>query len=118
MTHATNEQMIELLAWSLDGIHYVNEKGQPTGYSSDVVDWNHFNPIDNLDHASIIEARLAELNLRNEYIEALRRAILNEIAPHQTDAMTVATIHLVTASAQTRCDAAWAAYQAWKEQAK
>lgn len=106
--HTTNEQMIEILGWTLGGIHYVNEKGQPTGYSSDVVDWTHLNPIDNLEHVSIVEARLAELDLDTYYTRHLKLLILRQKG-------ICNEYDMVTASPQTRCDAAWATWTAWME---
>lgn len=121
MEHATNEQMALVMGWHraeggpilyTDDGHYANFALWGFKYQ-----WT-WNPIENLNHAALVEQRLRELKLQNEYIEALRRFILKEIAPHLTDAMTVATIHLVTASAQTRCDAAWATWQTWQQREK
>lgn len=121
--HATNEQMAEIMGWHraeggpilyTDDGHYTNFALWGFKYQ-----WT-WNPVENLNHAALVEARLIELRntlkwrFRNQYIDNLYELLgITDDMSEYTKAWTAAN-----ASAQTRCDAAWATWQAWKEQAK
>jgi hypothetical protein len=107
--HATNEQMAIILAW-------IKHEGPASWYWSDsndryIMQYKDFNPIANLNHAALVEQRLAALGLELQYVSHIGR--LNKDA-HGASTMW----RYITASAQTRCDAAWPTWQAWKEQGK
>lgn len=111
--HATNEQMAEVMGWHKGEYSWVDPEGSTPffieeGYN-DSEDW--WNPIANLNHVALVAARLRGFGIEQEYMGIVVSILRMEEAGFSYWRM-------FTASAQTRCDAAWAAYQAWKEQAK
>jgi hypothetical protein len=110
--HATNEQMATIMGWTLDGsiwhtIGFFRYHNNPQLNVGDPEEY--WNPIENLNHAALVEARLAELGLHDGYVQIMR-VFFRDVSPSNITWM------LITASAQTRCDAAWATWSAWKEQ--
>jgi hypothetical protein len=115
--HASNEQMAEIMGWHLSGRYWENEDNHwvPQWVNDpDDETWDYFNPIDNLNHAALVEARLAELGLKQEYARQVFHLVYTFNPDYE--ALEGPNYYLITASAQTRCDAAWATWQQWKEQ--
>jgi hypothetical protein len=115
--HATNEQMAIILGW-------IKHEGPASWYWSDnndqyIMQYKDFNPIADLNHAALVEQRLAELGLMHDYLNKL---ILSLVWDRETPPVGTSDYRFLlwelcaTATAQTRCDAAWATWHAWKEQ--
>lgn len=117
--HATNENMAEVMGWQLiDGRYWYTITGGYTHFSNSSLDkGKYFNPTADLNHAALVEARLYQLGLVVEYMEQLL-IMLNIDTDAYLAGEALPGYQLITATAQTRCDAAWAAYSAWKEQQK
>lgn len=110
MHHATNENMAEVMGWERrfsealnKDIYLYNDQWLP-------IHLIPFNPIADLNHAALVEARLRELELIYFYYNLLHAYAM------LTGTDTGYLEYIISAPAQTRCDAAWAAYAAWKEQ--
>lgn len=115
--HATNKQMALVMGWTLTGNVWIDKDGNKTGYVAYDPRWftiNAWHPIADLNHAARVEARLAELGLYVEYVQEIIHTI--ELISPDLQGVFSGMFRVMTASAQTRCDAAWATWQAWKEQ--
>jgi hypothetical protein len=113
--HATNEQMATIMGWTIGTRQRWLDKRQWRGYTNDPSHYKYFNPQADLNHAALVEARLAELGLTSSYIENILNVLQIDADAYFSAEMTV-IYRLVTAPAQTRCDAAWATWQQWKGQ--
>lgn len=113
----TNENMATVLGWQLVDGEWLDKDGYNTTFTNNPDRDDCFRPIADLNHTALVEARLSELDLTQGYIEHLLN-LLSIDADAYYLASTAVIYHLVTAAAQTRCDAAWVAYSAWKEQTK
>lgn len=114
--HATNEQMAEIMGWTLvEGHYWHNADGWVFPFSNDetLKHFAYFNPIADLNHAARVEARLAELGLIVGYFQHLIQLV--QMDKH--DIYEYQWFAVITATAQTRCDAAWATWQQYQEQA-
>lgn len=114
--HATNAQMAEIMGW-YEYERYWYDKTDTFVWRSNIPeDKKYFNPITDLNHAALVEARLAELGLQNRYMRHLTSVIARQITDRPI--VIVNDFLIATASAQTRCDAAWATWHAWQQREK
>jgi hypothetical protein len=111
--HATNAQMAAIMGWTFTYGEWLTADGNPTGYTNIPGRYDYFDPRHNLNHTALVEARLAELGLQIQYGNALWDYIKGPFPSRVSELFP-----WITAPTQTRCDAAWATWQAWKEQAK
>lgn len=109
--HTTNEQMSKVMGWTTvlsNGKEYAGWFGWKDVMGSIPVEaWK---PTADLNHAALVEQRIRELGLEQQYLEAV---LFHEGNPTN---MTEAFKRLLFASAQTRCDAAWQVWQQWKKE--
>ena len=115
--HATNEQMALVMGWRLArGFYYLPDRRYagyrqfqevPVLLSTPREGVQFWNPIADLNHTALVEARLIELDLGHAYA-----TYLYQIGQFRH------IYQFVSASAQTRCDAAWATWQAWQQREK
>lgn len=108
--HASNEQMAEIMGWHLSGGYWVDAQGKWVDEYVNTIGsgCEYWNPIDNLNHAALVEARLAELELDTYYTHHLKLLILQQKG-------ICNEYDIATAKAQTRCDATWATWQQYQK---
>lgn len=110
--HATNEQMAEIMGWTLEESGWYDipdHRGNWTYSNKPKTLLAFFDPTHDLNHTALVEARLRELGIEQEYMGIVASIL-------RMEETGFSYWRMFTASAQTRCDAAWTAYHAWKEQ--